>query len=290
MSVVKRRISIENLLGTYLSFTPKPTEVDLFYADIRTLNTTLLHDAIEECLETQKLSRGGAEQQRAEIYRVYIRKTKELASLYPFIFAVESALRSAAAEHYPNVFRSSDWWTVIRDKYNEGGSARDFQKDKNGKMNIRGIKVNPAFIKSLFSSIEKIGKKNSHFIQGNDNTDELYSCITLNDLCKIIHSDWEISKGMFYSYISDGNILDKKYFIDNTNNIIKTRNELFHSNPVKERAKIYRSCEKILDTLGFHIGTYDENLRQSQYIRTTPEINICNRHIIPARIPNEIAS
>ncbi|EJL50524.1 hypothetical protein PMI09_05021 [Rhizobium sp. CF122] len=49
--------------------------------------------------------------------------------------------------------------------------------------------------------------------------------------------------------------------------IKETRNELFHSNPIKDRKKIIEACERILSGLQFHLGDYDHDLGAAQYVR-----------------------
>lgn len=49
--------------------------------------------------------------------------------------------------------------------------------------------------------------------------------------------------------------------------IKKTRNELFHSNPIKDRKKIVEACERMLNGLQFHLGDYDHDLGAAQYVR-----------------------
>ena len=61
------------------------------------------------------------------------------------------------------------------------------------------------------------------------------------------------------------------------------RAELFHSNPVKDRTKIYRACERILDCLGLHLGDFDADVGDATYVRTQCTIVREERHLVPAR-------
>lgn len=65
--------------------------------------------------------------------------------------------------------------------------------------------------------------------------------------------------------------------------IKETRNELFHSNPIKDRKKIVDSCEPTLNGLQFHLGDYDHDLGAAQYVRVPATVAKAQRHIIPAR-------
>jgi hypothetical protein len=46
MSVSKRHVTTRELLGEYLTFTPRARETDLLQADMRVMNPTLMADAI----------------------------------------------------------------------------------------------------------------------------------------------------------------------------------------------------------------------------------------------------
>ncbi|SEI11698.1 hypothetical protein SAMN05216228_101332 [Rhizobium tibeticum] len=48
------------------------------------------------------------------IHRIYTRKVEEFSSFYPFVFAVENALRSVLADYLEERFGRMDWWTLIR--------------------------------------------------------------------------------------------------------------------------------------------------------------------------------
>ena len=79
MSISKREISMSEVLGTYLSYTPSSTETHEFYADLRTMNHTLLRDAIAECQAAKKEDDAPADiTKRQLIHSVYTRKVKEL--------------------------------------------------------------------------------------------------------------------------------------------------------------------------------------------------------------------
>ena len=114
MGVAKREISLAEALGLYLSYTPNYNETDQFRTDLRTLNHTLLRDSIKECVEASKTPQAAPNNtKRLAIHHVYCRKVKELASMYPYLFSVESALRSTATELYNRAFANPRWWLCL---------------------------------------------------------------------------------------------------------------------------------------------------------------------------------
>jgi len=72
-------------------------------------------------------------------------------------------------------------------------------------------------------------------------------------------------------------------FVDTMRVIKETRNELFHSNPIKDRKKIVEACERILNGLQFHLGDYDHDLGAAQYVRVPTTVARTPRHVMPAR-------
>lgn len=61
------------------------------------------------------------------------------------------------------------------------------------------------------------------------------------------------------------------------------RNELFHSNPIKNRARVVEACERILDALDVHLGDLAADLAAVSYVPIAPSVARTARHLIPAR-------
>lgn len=211
------------------------------------------------------------------IHRIYTRKVKEFSSIYPFVFAVENALRSVLADYLEERFGRMDWWTLIRNARQNGQTYRSFPV-------ILGTQVNPGFVKAVWRVFDTMtSPQHISSITGSNKTDEFYYCLTLGDLWSIMQGDWPLVRGMFAPDAELGFTFDKTVF-NNTLRVIKdTRNELFHSNPIKDRKKIVEACERILNGLQFHFGDYDHDLGAAQYVRVPSTIIRAARHMIPAR-------
>lgn len=281
MAITKRHIDVQELLGEFLRFTPHAADTDLFRADMRVLNPILLMDSIKECKATKNPDRVAGMAQRAEIYRVYTRKTKELASLYPFVFSVENALRQTAAEFFGEVFCREAWWTIVRDAIDAGHDEEHFRPNAEGKKIINGVPVTHKFIRELFYGLKSMSKSNCAFVRQANVVDEIYLCLSLRSLCNIIESDWILSRSMFVSDASLGGILRKQDVANWFKILVIARNELFHSKPLGDISKVARACECILDKLGFHLGDFDAKLKEAQIRRTPESILRTDRHIIP---------
>lgn len=276
-SITKRHIPTRELLGEYLSFVPRPQEVDHFEVDMRTLNPTLLRDSIREGVQVRRLQAVPVDQQRQIIHRIYTRKVKEFSSIYPFVFAVENSLRSVLADYLEDRFGRMDWWTIIRDGRDAGQTYQNFP-------NIRGVVINPGFVKAVWKVFDDIISATLiHKVTGPDKSDEFYYCLTLGELWSIIKADWGLMRGMFCANAELGFNLDKTVFDDTLRVIKETRNELFHSNPIKDRKKVVEACERILNALQFHLGDYDADLGAAQCSQIPPTVNRAQRHVIPAR-------
>ena len=98
-----------------------------------------------------------------------------------------------------------------------------------------------------------------------------------------MQADWPLIRDMFASDSVLGFTFTKTMFNDTMRVIKETRNELFHSNPIKDRKKIVESCERIRNGLQFHFGDSDHDLRVAQYVRVPATVARAQRHVIPAR-------
>ncbi|MGV1856009.1 hypothetical protein [Rhizobium rhizogenes] len=276
-SITKRHVPTSQLLGEYLTFVPTPQQVDHFRADMRTLNPTLLRDTIREGVQVQALQQIPIHEQRLVIHRIYNRKVKEFSSIYPFVFAVENALRSVLADYLEERFGRLDWWVLIRNARDNGQTYAAFP-------NILGTAVNPSFVKAVWRVFDNmVNPQHISSVTGNNKTDEFYYCLTLGELWKIMEADWLLIRDMFAPDAALGFTFTKTLFNDTMRVIKETRNELFHSNPIKDRKKIVEACERILNGLQFHLGDYDHDLGATQYVRVPPSVARTPRHVIPAR-------
>jgi hypothetical protein len=277
MSIIKRYIPTRELLGAYLTFSPNPREVDSFETDMRILNPTLLKDSILEAKATTDMARTPQAEQRQIIHRIYTRKIKEFSSLYPFVFAVENAMRSALSDHLEAHFGRPDWWTVVRDAILAGKDHKAFAV-------ICGKPASRDFIKQAFFTVGKLleGPQKAK-ITGAGLTDEFYYCLTIGELGRLMTTDWILIRGMFEPDASLGFTLDHTTFNNTIKVIREARNELYHSNPIRNRKVVVESCERILNALNFHLGDYDTDLAGTQYVRVAATVTRAQRHLIPAR-------
>lgn len=273
MSIEKREISLMEVLGVYLSYTPNYSETERFRSDLRTLNHTLLRDSILECTKSGKVDKPNRASKRQLMHSVYTRKVKELASMYPFLFTVENALRAVAAERYASVFKTPFWWKVFTRAYEEGRDEGEFPLDLKGKKNVHTVPVNPAFIKTVLSSVSEMPDRKRRALDTPETSaSQFYETLTLRQLTDIISSDWSIS--------SLGK-LKKKDFERHVRAICEARNELFHGNPIKNRGTVFTACERILDSIDVHMGDLDEALKATSYVRPSASIPRVERHCIP---------
>lgn len=279
MTVVKREVSLSEALGAYLCYTPSSTETHEFFADLRTLNHTLLRDSIRECHHAKKEdSVQGAPSKRHLIHMVYTRKIKELASLYPFLFATENALRAIAHETYHQAFKDPYWWRILTSAVSKGKTEADFLKQGDGLKRIRDHSVNPLFISECFFAVNQLSKRQMKALENKGcSSIRFFEELSIRHLFNIIHADYglcsvgELQKGQFKAHMIT---------------ICDARNEIFHGRPIKNRSKLYSACETILDAVDFFIGDFDEALRQTTYTRQIPSMKRDKRHLLPPASPH----
>lgn len=277
MSIIKRHIPTRELLGAYLTFSPNPREVEGFEADMRILNPTLLKDSILEAKATTDMARVPQNEQRQIIHRIYTRKIKEFSSLYPFVFAVENAMRSALSDHLEIYFNRANWWAVVRDAVLAGKGHQAFA-------DICGKPTSRDFIKQAFFTISKLlDSPQKAKIVGTKLTDEFYYCLTIGELGRLMTTDWILIRPMFETDAVIGFTLNHTTFNNTIKVIREARNELYHSNPIRNRKVVVESCERILNALNFHLGDYDKDLAGTHYIRVAGTVTRAPRHLLPAR-------
>jgi hypothetical protein len=281
MAISKRHVDVQELLGLYLNFVPVPAQTDLFEKDMRIMNSIILKDSIKECIEVKGKKKILKMDHRAEIHKVYIRKTKELAALYPFLFSVENALRLADARHFGIIFGTDEWWMIIRDKVAKKLRHNCFTENADGEKNVRGIIVKPKFVEVIFTCIERMNDKQFKSLADPKTSDDLYLNLSLNDLFALINSDWEISRDIFLSDTAIGKKLRRQDISDARHIIVPARNEIFHGKPIGNISKVASACEGILDKLGFHLGDFDKLVYNSRITRPQMTVSRCERHSFP---------
>ena len=280
-SILKNEVSLREVLGVYLKYTPSYAETEQLHSDLRTMNHTLLRDAILECEKAKKLPATALKgEKRKAFHEVYARKVKELAALYPLLFSVENALRSYAFEVYTEAFGSDFWWKIFLPTVPNDHSTKKKETDfpLGGKNNqfkfIRAVQVNPAFISQmLFCINESLTQKNLKLLCSDlAGSDDFYKSLTFSGISDLISSDFNLCP--------IGN-LKKKDFSDHCTVLRKARNEIFHGNPIKDRKLVYTASERILDALNIHLGDFDEVLKNTSYTRFKPTIPRTGRHCAP---------
>lgn len=277
MSVIKEDVSISDALGAYLSYTPSYAETDQFRTDLACLNHTLLRDAIAECVKAEKVHQNADPRTRRQnIHAVYVRKIKELSSLYPFLFSVENALRARAKESYHTVFKNPYWWKAIISAHQRELSSADFELallDGRELRILNGTPVNPAFIKEALFAIASLTNRQRADLQSEDcPASAFYEKITLKGLVNIISSDYRLCPLPSMS---------RNDFARAMTVIHDARNEIYHSNPIKNRSQVFSACERILDAVDVHAGSLDFHIKRASYARPTPGISRKPRHCIP---------
>lgn len=278
MSVLKSAPSTSAILERYISATPTPRVVDALLADLTVMNRTLLSDAI---MEAEASLPAGHKllytEKRLLIHEIYTRKMKEIASLYPVLFCVENALRSALSVRLTTLFDRRDWWIVIRDAITAGKTHKDFK-------HICGKKCSPAFIREVFFIISTMmnGPSAARLNSPSPSDDLFYSLLTLGQLTNLIKSDWSLARPMFApQHMAPW--IGQTPFKTRMKTLKEARDAVFHSNPIRNRTSIMKVADEVLDALSIHLGDWDSDLKNTSYSRTRLSRPRDDRHILPAR-------
>jgi hypothetical protein len=280
-TIVKSEVSLHEVIGVYLKYTPSYAETEQLRTDLRTMNHTLLRDAILECTKTNKVPDGALKgQKRKAFHEIYTRKVKELAALYPMLFSVENALRSYASDAYSQKFATGFWWrhflpTDPNDTATHKTEANFQLGGKNSQNKYVGaVSVNPAFISHVLYCVNKSMTRDqlAHLIGQNAAPEDFYRHLTFSGITGLFLSDFTLCPL---------GTLKKQDFNGHARSLRIARNELFHGNPIKDRKVVYTACERVLDSLNIHLGDFDEALKCTSYSRFRSNITRTDRHCLP---------
>ena len=274
LTVSKKQVELGEVFDKFLKFTPTPTMVEEFKADIRKLHPTVLYDALREAEEGTALKGLAQKAYRQAIHGIYTRKLKELASLYPFLFAAESALRARVAEQMELLTGKKAWWVPILGELRGGRNAERLPR-------LYALSTTGRFLSRIVSII--YGIEGEHLDRNKlvDIADGLtfLGGSTFGQLRYLILDGWANFEGIFKPPVEAGLKKLTKLELDNSLKIIMdARNELYHHNPIKERQKVVTACEKVLDYLDLHLGSLDQDLQVLTYTRPTFAVTRSDRH------------
>lgn len=263
MSVVKKRIEIQQLFDLYLKFTPTPGQVEEIGADLQKFHPTLLHDAAKEAREGNALRGLPVRDFRPAIHGIYARKMKELASLYPFIFTVENALRARLAEEMERLTRIKTWWRPVETELKAGRDATQLPR-------LGALTVTGSFLRCIANMIFSVDGEHLNLgrLAGIEEGMTFLCETTFGQLRYLLLNGWTHFEPIFRPENAPTlKKLTKTELNNSTKVILEARNELYHHNPIRERQKVVTACESTLDYLNLHLGSLDDDLHFQTYPR-----------------------
>ncbi|WP_434290561.1 hypothetical protein [Celeribacter sp. SCSIO 80788] len=262
-SILKRQVDIMEALAEYVSFVATPRQVAEFELDATRLHPTLLRDSILEATITKHSSTRHATEQRRLIHSIYARKTKEMAALYPLIFSTENAYRAALTNYYHSYFGAEDWWKKLEAWYLKEGLRGQRLEFINGKR--LGVK----FATTLLRVFDKLAADPDNFtsLRRQENKGRFFYHLAFGQLSFFFDDDWSNASSIFSNQIVLGQRISKTSTLENLEKVRLVRNEVFHSNPVKNTSNFVRAAEALLLALDLNLGRFDQDLRSAQYQR-----------------------
>lgn len=99
------------------------------------------------------------------------------------------------------------------------------------------------------------------------NVTRFFYFLSLGQLSFFIDDDWEGLSKEFTSNLVKGQKVTKRLILENFAVVRDVRNELYHSNPIRNSQIFIRSVETLLLSADVNPGRFDESLRQSIYDR-----------------------
>jgi hypothetical protein len=262
VSILKRQIDLMEALATYVRFVPTPKQMDDFELDGTRLHPTLLRDAIIEAAQTKLDRLQSPEQCRRLIHQIYARKTKEMAALWPMVFATENAYRAALTEHYHSHFRERVWWRKIENGIKVNGSTFQLR-------NINGVPINLNFSIALIDMVDGIMSNRDIYpeISKPENESRFFHYLTFGQLIQFFSHDWAGVSGIFSNTQVKGQKISRSSVLRDLSNIRRVRNQIYHSNPVKNTGAFHKSVEGLLLALDICAHRFDDDLKNASYTR-----------------------
>lgn len=108
----------------HLPFTPTPSQVALFEADLAVVSPYIMEAALKEVAAGKALLNRPFKEWRQAIFGVYHRKVSEHAQLFPVFHSFETAFRSLVAVELEAFYQRPDWWMPVHQALRSGNSAK----------------------------------------------------------------------------------------------------------------------------------------------------------------------
>ncbi|WP_065376795.1 hypothetical protein [Ensifer adhaerens] len=276
MSTPNHQATILELLGKYFKKTLQPHQYQPILTDLRRCHPELLRDCLVEAVEaTDKDPAAPPEEpSRAALMRIYNRKTKEMAAMFPFLMATEGALRGQLACEMYRIFGTDQWWLPYCAALNSGKEFKDVT-DING-VPVPGSKFSNSVGKIIMSINAKDGKNAATITCGL----EFLSEATFGQLRYLGEHSWAQIMQVFRGKKGDIPQIVKQDFINLTKEILDMRNDLYHHRPISNQQKCVEACERLLDHFDHHLGAFDHAISQAVYVRPEFKVDRKPRHDI----------
>lgn len=274
LPVVKKRIELREVFDIYLEFTPTARDTDAFNADAVRLHPTLLYDAMQEAKKGRALVGLPTSEYRSVLHGIYHRKLKELASLYPFLFTLENALRARLAAEMVELCGTETWWRPVEAELRAGRNPSTTQ--------LGALTVHRDFITQLAKMVKEVEGEKMKRAKLKDIDDGMtFLCETsFGHIRYFIIEGWKYFEPIFRPSAPSLKNLTKQEFNNMSKIILDARNELHHHNPIRERQKVVSACERLLNYLNYHLESLDMDIRTRQDWRPNFSVKCEARHMV----------
>lgn len=273
MSAPLHQTEILDLLSHYFEKTPQPSEYQPILTDLRRCHPELFRDSLIEAIGA-RLSNPTTEQpSRSALMKIYNRKTKEMAAIFPFLMAAEGAIRNQMACEMFRMFGTDTWWLPYCAALSSGQEVKDVTQ-------INGVPVPGSrfsnSVGKIIASINAKGKNAASLTCGYSFLSEA----TFGQLRYLVEHSWAHIVQFFKGKKGDLPQIVKQDFIDLTKEILDMRNDLYHHRPISNQQKCVEACERLLDHFDHHMGSFDQALSQVVYVRPQFKVERKPRHDI----------
>lgn len=268
--VPRLHADLRELLGAYLDHTPTASATDAILADFMRLHPGLLVGSLKEAIAGPP---GPHRTDREHLHRIYHRKTKEMAAMYPLLLSLEGAFRARLTAEFFRHFGVDDWWMPIYAAIRKGGDSTSVKE-------INGIRVTSHLARRLGDVIMMIeGERFQHpKVATLTCGSEFFAQTTFGQLRYIVGTSWSEFGHVFRGRRGAVKAITKDEFMELTKVVLDARNDLYHHNPISSRQACVTASETLADHLDCHIGSTDAEIGRTSYPRPEFKIAPQQRH------------
>ncbi len=193
--------------------------------------------------------------------------------MYPFLFALKGGLRNRFADELYLRFGTDEWWKDIRAAMASGHAPNTVKV-------VNQVPISSHFANYVGDILKYIDGDSLRRTTTLSMTCglQLLTAATFGQLRYLLGNNWHEFGSIFVGRKKGPRQITKNDFMSLTKTIMEVRNDLYHHRPISNQQACVDACERLMDHLDFHLGSFDAELSKSTYVRPVFSIAHSDRH------------